>query len=220
MKSLPEMTNKPHIFAHLHAYFTWLIKTGGSYYEEVPLRIIPEPKSFADIEGEFTIVNLKPPDQKSNENIPPIKMGLRDVKNILSTNAFNSLIYCVLTGRQIIIRGTSETALPILNSLRVLFPSAHRPPKVTLSDIYLSPKLSPLLGIGIQVAAPQPCNSIFRIDVVDNNYLVKWTGELPEKCKYVVNKFKEQLKEMFLVYFRSWSACESKYCCGESTVIR
>lgn len=149
----------------------------------MPLRIIPEPEFFEDVEKEFTTINLlKKENEKPTESVPE-KIGLRYVKNALDSNVFQSLIYCVLTGKQIIIRGVAEKIVPILNSLRVLFPSAHRPSKIVLSDIYTSPKLAPLLATGIHVAAPQPCENIFRIDVVENNFIVKWTGQLPEKCK-------------------------------------
>lgn len=40
-----------------------------------------------------------------------------------------------------------------------------------------------VLCIGPQVAVPQPCSSVFRIDFVGNEdeISVKWLGELPAK---------------------------------------
>lgn len=61
----------------------------------------------------------------------------------------------------------------------------------TDSPRYIPPTECKILSIVPEVAVPQPCSTIFRIDLIGNDDLVsiKWTGEMPTKCKTRRNKF-------------------------------
>lgn len=72
-----------------------------------------------------------------------------------------------------------------MKSLRKLIPeSLHKLTQVECSQ-YLSPTECRMLSISSQVAVPQPSPNVFRVDFLGDSdkVAVKWTGELPNKCK-------------------------------------
>lgn len=54
----------------------------------------------------------------------------------------------------------------------------------TDSPRYVAPTECKILSLVPEVAVPQPCSTIFRIDFMNDDLVsVKWTGEMPTKCK-------------------------------------
>lgn len=91
-----------------------------------------------------------------------------------------------------------------MKSLRKLLPESMHTLTRNDSPRYVPPTECKLLSILPEVAVPQPCSTIFRIDFIENGEAVsvKWTGEMPTKCKIIV-LFKLNRKIMEFFYCRS-----------------
>lgn len=89
-----------------------------------------------------------------------------------------------------------------MKSLRKLLPESMHTLTRNDSPRYVPPTECKLLSILPEVAVPQPCSTIFRIDFIENGEAVsvKWTGEMPTKCKIIVLfKLNRKIMEFFLL---------------------
>lgn len=72
-----------------------------------------------------------------------------------------------------------------MKSLRKLIPEPLHRLTQTEGCKYLPSSVCRILSVPSQVAVPQPSPNVFRLDFLGDTdkVAVKWTGELPVKCK-------------------------------------
>ncbi len=89
---------------------------------------------------------------------------------------------------KVILRGPTSKTIVLMKSLRKLLPESMHTLTRNDSPRYVPPTECKILSVVPEVAVPQPCSTIFRIDFIENDdsASVKWTGEMPTKCKFPV----------------------------------
>lgn len=190
-RSLAQLTGEEHIFAQLHSHFSWILWAGTRCLTEtVTTTNIPVWLGKQTDDSNFSMIqfnndnNFLTPDEENIEII----YNLRELKTILRSD-FLAVIYCAIVGIQIILRGPQIKSYKLMKCFRKLIPEAMH--KLTKTDCvqYLPPNDNKILSVSFEVPLPQPCNGICRLEYVgeSDDLVVKWMGELPSKCEFLLN---------------------------------
>ncbi|KAJ9591168.1 hypothetical protein L9F63_002285 [Diploptera punctata] len=209
-RSVLELTGNEHVFAWLHLQFTWLLKAGANRLVEKIVEGLPTPDLTVDFynhqetEDGFTLVSAKKvhspvleleasASHETSQNSPVIN-DLRHLHEILGPIPFLSLAYCLMVGKQIVIRGQPAGLIAsIANCLKMLVPRSCYQAALN-SDQYLDVSQCNVLGVEPHVAVPQPSPDILRLDILQPgdqaqynnankyNYKTTWGDKLPSKC--------------------------------------
>ncbi|XP_077286646.1 folliculin [Arctopsyche grandis] len=181
-RSLIELTGKKNVFAYLHTRFSWMLNSCSKVFTETICDGL-SPVSKDDImDHNFNIQN----------------MSLYSLETYFGKDAFLDILYCALTGLQIIVRGDHKICSDITAALVFILP--HSPKSIEYSD-YVPSSEAPLFFCRSDVAVPKPCSGILRIDIVNEKPVIHWLGNLPMKwptlminiVKGMENKFKESV---------------------------
>lgn len=192
-RSLAELTGEEHIFAQIHSHFAWILWAGTQYLTETVTLGSPSvpPWLGKDTEEGFTMVQI------DKEEYMQRKLGIDTIEedDFESTNTLKTLIenirsdfiatiYCAIVGIQIVLRGSQSKTYAYMKCLRKILPEQlHHLTKIN-SQQYLPSTECRILSVSTDVAVPQPCAGIYRIDFTDDNTMtVKWLGEVPDKRK-------------------------------------
>ncbi|XP_053606226.1 folliculin isoform X2 [Plodia interpunctella] len=175
-RSLIQLSGDGEIFKRLHSHFTWMLKAGALTYSETlhtsqeMLRKI-NPNSIKQSIFEENACSV-PSDEEY--------MPLRALENLLSQEVFRILLYCTLTGIDIVIKSQHQNASSIAKGLTRLFPLSN----INSTRIRLSNNSEQVQCTG-------------RLCVVDsetNNFYCKWPGVLPPKCPTIMNRIEASMK--------------------------
>ncbi|XP_021928434.1 folliculin isoform X2 [Zootermopsis nevadensis] len=213
-RSLAELTADKEVFPWLHLKFTWLLKAGADRLVEKIVEGLPMPDLALDLyshqeteEGftlvtakqvHFPVVELEASGSHDANMVAPLIRNVRHLHQILGPVPFLSLAYCLMVGRQLILRGQpSGLIASIANSLNVLVPRPCYRAALN-SDQYLDVSQCNILGVEPQIAVPQPSLDILRLDILQpddhadhsdvNKYIYKitWGDKLPSKCPTIL----------------------------------
>lgn len=128
-RSLSELVGEQEVWQHLHTAFTWLLKAGGLRLQE---RLVEGPS-----------VNV----YMSNGSVVNDGVNVRVLYNILGGSIFHRMMHHLLTGRQVIIRGSSTNVISIIvQSLQPLLPN-HCYRAINFSTHYVDSKSCNILGL-------------------------------------------------------------------------
>ncbi|XP_047517236.1 folliculin [Pieris napi] len=160
-RPLMQLTNDTDIFKRLHTHFTWMLKTGALIYSETLYtsrellnKLQPETTRRSIFEDTCLV-------EDSNE-----KMSIRNLANVLATDVFIKVLYCVLTGVKIVISLEQNNSKAILEALKSLLPKGNIPIEISKSNSQLN------------VCVLEECQNIFSC---------KWNN-LPFKNPTLMNK--------------------------------
>jgi len=208
LRSLGELTGEPNIYAELHTHFTWILWAGARCLSEsltlgsptVPPwvgRDTEEGFSLVQMDKEGWLLNKYGFDSEDDEFY-----SLRKCKAVLRSD-FVAVCYCVIVGLQVILRGPSSKTIVLMKSLRKLLPESMHTLTRNDSPRYVAPTECKILSVVQEVAVPQPCSTIFRIDFLGNDDLVsvKWTGEMPTKYPDLLTKVIKAVDEKLFTDF-------------------
>lgn len=205
-RSLKELTGESNIFAHLHSQFAWILWAGGRFYTECLTLGNPTVPAFLDSptteEGfnfiqvdkeEFLLkkfensLHIDSRDGEDGEDFSSMEnySNLRRMKHIMESN-FVNLCYCVLVGIQVVIRSSDpRKRSELISCFKDILPTALHRTISENSPKYTSSSKCRILSLSMEASVPAVCSNIFRIEFLDGSEtpVVKWTGELPLKCK-------------------------------------
>lgn len=114
-RSLPELTDEPHIFGQLHTHFTWILWSGARCLTETVTLGCPTvpPWISKDTEEGFSLVQMdkedwlmrryEPDTDDDDDNYLSSNCSLRHCKEILRSE-FTAACYCALVGLQVGLR--------------------------------------------------------------------------------------------------------------------
>lgn len=193
-RPLTELTGEKHIFAHIHSNFAWILRAGAQYLKEsvtIGSPMVP-PWLGKDTEEGFTMVQIDKEEwlmRKHGMDEDDDVQIIRDFRRFSSLlgHHFFSICYCVLVGVQVIIRGPTGETTRMVKCFKKLLPNyLHRLIHVDAPK-YLPPSECRILSISPSITIPQPCNTIFRVNVPrdrDDKITVEWPGEVPGKSEF------------------------------------
>ncbi|KAG4073473.1 hypothetical protein HA402_000697 [Bradysia odoriphaga] len=207
-RSLAELTGETNIFAELHTHFTWILWAGARCLSESLTLGSPTVPPFIgrDTEEGFSLVQMDKEGWLLNkyglDNDDDEFYSLRKCKEILRSD-FVAVCYCVIVGLQVILRGPTSKTIILMKSLRKLLPESMHTLIRSDSQRYVPPTECKLLSVVPEVAVPQPCSTIFRVDFIGNDDLVsvKWTGEMPTKYPDLLTKVIKAVDEKLFTDF-------------------
>lgn len=228
-RSLPELTGLPQVFAQLHLWFAWLLQNAAARLREtLPITDLAIPfGSLEEQEDGFIVVSATKVLENSkslidnlvysrclmNTNGPSIN-SLRELRSVLGPMNFASIVYCLIVGRQVVVRGQPAGLIAsILFTLKVLLPRGcvHLVP---YSSQYIPLSDCNMLGIDARAAVPQPSPHVVRLEVLppadcdsslkshnDINHFtfhLKWPGQLPSKWPTFLTKLDRAMQSELL----------------------
>lgn len=215
-RALSTITNEKHVFVRIHMWLVWILSAGARHFVEVlPFSLLDDKMNFnvRDHIGDsigYMLFNAKLPvtlnldldvpqiDEVSN--MCPTSI-LRNLRKVLGRNQFRQILFSVLTGIQILVRGPKLPTLKSLYSLCSLVPKACRRVQ-TQSDQYLDSRICNFIGVDTTVAVPLPCTDICRLDIIppehitenSQSHVIKWTGNLPPKLPTLLIKMEKSIE--------------------------
>ncbi|RZF33497.1 hypothetical protein LSTR_LSTR010153 [Laodelphax striatellus] len=146
-RSLSSLTRYNYIFAQIHTWFSWLLRAQTRYYTEcIPRSPYYHAQPDIALDGD-----------------------IRSLQSFLGPDSFKRLVLGLLEGKQIILRGDNLNAVEsAVKTLKTLVPEKCCKDTINAEE-YLVPEISNLLGVGTQVAVPQPTVGIIRVDILQGN---------------------------------------------------
>jgi folliculin len=202
-RSLKELTGESNIFAHLHALFSWVLFAGSRYYSEVLLLgTCAIPATLKSIEGDFAFIHIDKeeflmrnfPSSSEEQDALSYQYNLRALRSLCETStSFNQILYCSLTGIQIVIRGPIQRSTEFTKYFKNFLPSAlHR--FIVESNKYLPSNKCKILSLPPDAAITQ--NNICRIELMNESKpLIKCTLDLPQKLPVLMVKLLHAMDE-------------------------
>lgn len=229
-RSLSELTGSPQVLAQLHLWFVWLLRNAATRFREtLPLvdsAIALEP--IQEVEGRLTFVSAKNGLHHCGNNLDtdnslkclikatgPSIRSLSSLRSLLGPFNFASVVFCLLVGRQVVVRGQPAVLVAsILLTLKSLLPSGCVR-LVPFSTNYLPLSECNMLGIDARAAVPQPTPQVARLEVLlpsesENSepanitdvskfsFHLKWPGDLPAKWPTFLSKLDRAMQSEFL----------------------
>ncbi|XP_038223569.1 folliculin [Zerene cesonia] len=116
-RSLKQLTNDDDIFKRLHSHFTWMLKSGALIYSETLYTSQYMLNKFHPNTTKGTIF-----EDICSVTIDNSSMSLRDAENLLSKEAFRTLLYCLLTGAKIGVISKYRNLSSVVNGLLIILP--------------------------------------------------------------------------------------------------
>lgn len=191
-RSLIELTGIEKVFAQIHLWFAWiLIAASKETSENNRLEDFSPWINEKEVDG-FSLVEFNKNNQKGEKTEGKGKY-LREILQKLGEHKFKVVSYCILVGNQLIVRGPQLEVSKILNALSILLPQKWLR-LTSYSTEYINADICNFFGCGLNVAVPQPNDEIVRIDIVNDEYHLKWNGELPEKIPTLLTKIMKSLQ--------------------------
>ncbi|XP_034250084.1 folliculin [Thrips palmi] len=229
-RPLSELTGSSQVFAQIHLWFVWLLQNAATRLREtLPLveSVIPlDP--IEEVQGGLVYVSAKNCLYRSenisdSENSPsclvkatgPSIKSLATLRLLLGPVNFASIVYCLLVGRQVVVRGQPAVLVAsILLTLKTLLPRGCIR-LVPFSTNYLPLSECNMLGIDARAAVPQPSPHVARlevllpsegenpepgnlVDVSKFSFHLKWPGQLPSKWPSFLSKLDRAMQSEFL----------------------
>ncbi|KAJ8678934.1 hypothetical protein QAD02_014721 [Eretmocerus hayati] len=212
-RAFSDITNEKHVFVRIHMWFVWILSAGARHFVEIlPVSLLDEELHFSmehrnDAEEGFAPLNAKYPinlnidnripDFKNFSGLNPVTV-LRNLRQLLGRDHFRQIIYAVLVGLQILIRGPHADAVETLYGLSSLIPRACQRVR-TQAPEYLEPKICNFISVDTLVAVPMPCAEVCRLDIVPvqhrtedtRSHILRWTGDLPAKLPTLLVKLEK-----------------------------
>ncbi|KAJ1529241.1 hypothetical protein ONE63_006043 [Megalurothrips usitatus] len=215
-RPLSELTGSPKVFAQLHLWFVWLLRNASTRLREtLPSVDLAIPfGSLEECEDKFIFVSARKDanylkthpsaDNESSvncvvESTGPSVSSLSMLRTLLGAVNFASIVFCLLVGRQIVVRGQPASLVAsILFTLKTLLPQGCVR-LIPFSSQYRSPTECNMLGIDARAAVPQPSPQVARLEVLPPldcetpesvnqlkeahqfTFHLKWPGQLPIK---------------------------------------
>ncbi|OXU20346.1 hypothetical protein TSAR_000051 [Trichomalopsis sarcophagae] len=219
-RALSEITNEKHVFVRIHMWFVWILSAGARHFVEIlPMSLLDDEVNFnlehLETEEGFTLVNAKSPinlsvnsripDFNEISNLNPMTI-LRNLRRALGHNQFRQILYAVLIGIQILVRGPPLQTLESLYGLCSLVPRACQRVK-THAQEYMDSNMCNFISVDTSVAVPLPCSEVCRLDILPvehvgddtRTHVVRWTGVLPSKLPTLLIKLEKSLDNEKLV---------------------
>jgi len=208
-RSLKELTGESNIFAHLHSLFSWILWAGARYYTEV-LTVgspkIPASVCKKEIEEGFAFIQVDK-EEFLKQNFPlssgsdsgmlihDSSYNLRALKSISKTN-FQLLLYCSLTGVQIVIRGPAHKSHNFPKYFKDFLPSVlHR--FIIESNKYVPANKCKILSLPSDAVILQNnvCRVEFMSEDLDEPTIIKCPIDLPSKLPALMTKISSAIDE-------------------------
>ncbi|XP_013190881.2 folliculin [Amyelois transitella] len=174
-RSLIQLSGDSEIFKRLHSHFTWMLKAGALTFsetlhtsQEMLKKINPESIKHSIFEENACNV---PSDEEC--------MPLRELEKLLSKEIFRILLYCTLTGIDIVIKDTILDATNITKGLTRLYPISN-----------ISTTRIRIIKGNKQVA---PTANACVLESENNNFCCRWPGKLPPKCPTIMNRIEASI---------------------------
>ncbi|XP_049874253.1 folliculin [Pectinophora gossypiella] len=175
-RSLLQLTGNEDIFKKLHSHFIWMLKAGSLNYTET-LYTSQNLLQKLDPQANKGIFEENACSMSSEEEC----MSLRALENLVSKNTFRILLYCTLTGIDIIIKTRQTDSTAILKGLSRLQP-------VSSFD-----KCSHMRAMSHNDQV-MSCTSVCVLEETENsNFCCQWPGVLPPKCPTVMNRIESAM---------------------------
>ncbi|XP_014209477.1 folliculin [Copidosoma floridanum] len=212
-RTLTEITDEEYVFVRIHMWFVWILSIGASHFVEIlPLSLLGEDINFNEenclgMDDNFTLNNAKYPvnlnvdsripDFQEVSNLNPMTV-LRNLRSTLGRDQFRQILYAVLTGIKILVRGSARETLESLYALCSLVPRACRRVKTRAQNVPET-NIFNFISVDTSIAVPLPCSQICRLDIVPadhriqstRSHVVKWTGVLPVKLPNLLIKLEK-----------------------------
>jgi len=177
LRSLPELMRDEQFFPKLHSRFCWILHSIGANVSILRLTL---PLSF-----------LQPLHYKEldDDNYEGLSYG--EIYNTLGEDCMRGLVYNVIIGNQIIIRGNSHLKSFVLSLLKMigrLLPKSARN-MVDYSEIFLDSWQCNLLGLSAEVQIPDyvEASSYALVDISKSShdmYTFDYMGKTTEKTTF------------------------------------
>lgn len=187
-RSLVQLTGDINVFKNLHQTFTWILHTGATIYKE----------SFDT--SQQLLSNLKSDDCRELSNDRNFllsengEISVRRYREALGNDNFRKLLFCMLTGKQVIVRGQLPERELIANCLNSFIPElrtnteCHHAPRDVAQQKISSCDMDTIVPDVSCSVCHLLCNS-------DGNYEMHWPGEIPLKCPTLLLKMEKALVE-------------------------
>ncbi|KAI5637869.1 vesicle coat protein involved in golgi to plasma membrane transport domain-containing protein [Phthorimaea operculella] len=175
-RSLMQLTGNEDIFKHLHTHFTWMLKAGALNYSET-LYTSQSLLHKLDPQTNKGIFEPNACSIPSQDECMPI----RRLESLIGKNVFRILLYCVLTGVEVIIKSTQTDPNSVIKGLSRLQPV---PSYENCSRI----------RIPSDDKAVIPSATVCVLEETENsNFTCKWPGALPNKCPTVMHRIESAM---------------------------
>lgn len=102
--------------------------------------------------------------------------------------------------QQIILRGPHSVTHKLIKSLKKILPNQLHKLIIVNSRKYLPSSECRIISLEPEVAVPQPCAGIFRLDFIGESTTKKWLDEVPAKCMLNAYLFKKTKSETTIKY--------------------
>ncbi|XP_013146757.1 PREDICTED: folliculin [Papilio polytes] len=174
-RSLIQLTGDENVYKRLHSHFTWMLKTGALTYSETLYtskdlldKICPKTMKTTIFEQDICLSNY-------DGEVP-----IRSLENLLSKSIFRILLYCILTGIDVIVSSNITEAANIIKGLLLFCPvPSDAQCRISNEDINVATSKCCILG-------------------KRENFECKWSGILPEKCPTLMNRIEAAIdNQMF-----------------------
>ncbi|XP_034831279.1 folliculin [Maniola hyperantus] len=174
-RSLIQLTGDEDIFKKLHSHFTWMLRTGGVTYSETLY-------TSQDLLKKFSPTTSGTIFEENACTVPDdMNMSLRELERLLSKDVFRILLYCSLTGIDIVIKSHHTEPSRIINSLSSLIPSGVNH---NISHIRAHSSVQVL-----------PSQDVCILEETENsNFDCKWSHSLPVKCPTLMKKIENAMQ--------------------------
>ncbi|KPI97217.1 Folliculin [Papilio xuthus] len=176
-RSLIQLTGDENVYKKLHSHFTWMLKTGALTYSETLYtskdlldKICPKTMKKTIFEQDICLSNYDG------------EVSIRSLENLLTKSVFRILLYCILTGIDVIMSSNITEAANIVNGLLWFCPVPSDGAQCRISSE------------DNNVATPKSC----ILEKTGNNFECKWSGTLPLKCPTLMNRIETAMaNQMF-----------------------
>uniref|UniRef100_S4PYA7 Birt-Hogg-Dube-like protein n=1 Tax=Pararge aegeria TaxID=116150 RepID=S4PYA7_9NEOP len=173
-RSLVQLTGDEDIFKKLHSHFTWMLRTGAVTYSETLY-------TSQDLLRKLTPTSHTIFEENSCPSPQDHSMSLRELANLLGKAVFRILLYCTLTGIDIVIKTQHTEPSTIINSLSSLMPSGDNH---NISHIKAESCVQVL-----------PSQDVCILEETENsNFDCKWTHSIPVKCPTLMKKIENAME--------------------------
>ncbi|XP_023950809.2 folliculin [Bicyclus anynana] len=173
-RSLLQLTGNEDVFKKLHSHFTWMLRAGAVTYSETLY-------TSQDLLKKITSTKSTIFDNNACSVQKVDSMSLRELEKLLSKPVFRTLLYCTLTGIDIVIKSQHIEPTKIINTLSSLTPSGvHQ----NISHIKAESSVQLL-----------PSQDVCILEETENsNFECKWSNSIPLKCPTLMKKIENAIE--------------------------
>ncbi|KAG7295801.1 hypothetical protein JYU34_020856 [Plutella xylostella] len=176
-RSLKNLTGQDDIFNKIHAKFTWMLKTGALNYTETLYtsqdllnKIVPNGTKGISI---YSPNACSVPTEEEC-------MPLRVLESLLTKSVFRIVLYCALSGLNIVIKSNETPAKEIVKCLSRLLP-------------VLDSECVPNIGIANEEQVVPSASKCVLEETQERQFLCRWPGVVPNKCPTLMNRIESAM---------------------------